>query len=225
MITRTMDRLTGFWKSDRGLSVFLVVLLVVAFVVYPLRREAVLNEVAVSAFYSLILFSGVMAVSSRRRDRWIAGTVAVATFVFRWASDLISSKPVLVISGVLAVVFLAMMAAVVLAQVFRKGPITIHRIVGAVAAYVLLGILWAAGYQLVLLLTPGAFVSAAGTPVGAPDLTYFSFVTLTTVGYGDVTAVNSVARSMALLEALTGQLFPAILIARLVSMEAARKLE
>jgi voltage-gated potassium channel Kch len=59
----------------------------------------------------------------------------------------------------------------------------------------------------------------------APDLTYFSFVTLTTVGYGDVTAVDSVARSMALLEALTGQLFPAILIARLVSMEVARKIE
>jgi hypothetical protein len=225
MIARTMDRLTSFWKTDRGLSVFLVVLLVVAFVVYPLRREALLNDVAVSAFYSLILFSGVIAVSSRRRDRWIAGTVAVATFVFRWASEIVSSKPVLVISSVLAVVFLAMMAAVVLTQVFRKGPITVHRIVGAVAAYILLGILWAAGYQLVALLTPGAFVASAGTPVNQADLTYFSFVTLTTVGYGDITAVNSLARSMALLEALTGQLFPAILIARLVSMEVTRKLE
>ena len=225
MIKRSMNLLTDFWKTDRGLSLFLVVLLVVAFVVYPLRREALLNDVALSAFYSLVLFSGVVSVTTRRRDRWIAGTVAAATLVFRWASNIVPGKPVIVISNVLTILFLAMMAAVVLAQVFRKGPITIHRIVGAVAAYVLLGIMWAEGYQLVALLTPGAFVASAGTPVGAPDLTYFSFVTLTTVGYGDITAVNSVARSMALLEALTGQLFPAILIARLVSMEAARKLE
>jgi len=130
-----------------------------------------------------------------------------------------------VVSDVLAMVFLAMMAGVVLFQVFREGPITVHRIVGAVAVYVLLGVLWAEGYQLVALLRPGAFVASGGAPVGAPDLTYFSFVTLTTVGYGDITAVHSAARSMALLEALTGQLFPAILIARLVSMQVARKIE
>ncbi len=225
MITRTFDALTGFWKTDRGLTLFLVTLLFVAFVVYPLRREALLNELAVSAFYSLVLFCGVAAVSSRRRDRAIAGTIAVATFVFRWASNFVPGKPIHAISSVFTLAFLAMMAAVVLTQVFRKGPITVHRIVGAVAAYVLLGIFWAEGYQLVALLTPAAFVSSAGATVGQPDLTYFSFVTLTTVGYGDITAANSVARSMALLEALTGQLFPAILIARLVSMEAARRLE
>ncbi len=225
MIKRAMDLLTSFWKTDRGLTLFLVTLLVIAFVVYPLRREALLNDLVLSALYSLVLFCGVAAVSTRRRDRWIAGTVAVATLVFRWATNFVPGKPVLTISHVLTLVFLGMMAAVVLTQVYRAGPITVHRIVGAVAAYVLLGISWAEGYQLVALLTPRAFVSSSGAPVVAADLTYFSFVTLTTVGYGDITALSSIARSMALLEALTGQLFPAILIARLVSMEVARRLE
>jgi len=225
MISRAMKRLESYWETDRSLSVFLAVLLVVVFVVYPLRREAMLNELVLSAIYSAVLFSGVVAVSRRRRYRVIAGTVAVATLVFRWAGNFYPTKTVLVISAALTMVFLAMMAAVVLAQVFREGPITVHRVVGAVAVYVLLGIVWAEGYQLVSLLTSGAFVSSAGTAVGQPDLTYFSFVTLTTVGYGDITAVNSVARSMALLEALTGQLYPAILIARLVSMHVATRRE
>jgi uncharacterized membrane protein len=72
---------------------------------------------------------------------------------------------------------------------------------------------------------PGAFnfpaVSDEGTLMS--KLVYFSFTTLTTVGYGDVTAVNTAARSLALLEALTGQLFPAILIARLVSLEVSHR--
>jgi hypothetical protein len=225
MIKRTFERLTRFWQSDRGLTLFLVALLVNGFVVYPLRREALLGEVGQSVLYSLVLLSGVFAVSKRRRDRAIAATVAFATLAFRWAGNVFPVKPVFVVSDVLAMVFLAMMAGVVLFQVFREGPITVHRIVGAVAVYVLLGVLWAEGYQLVALLRPGAFVASGGAPVGAPDLTYFSFVTLTTVGYGDITAVHSAARSMALLEALTGQLFPAILIARLVSMQVARKIE
>jgi hypothetical protein len=225
MIKRAMDRLESYWKTDRSLSVFLATLLVIVFVVYPLRREAMLNELVLSAIYSAVLISGVVAVSRRRRYRVIAGGVAVATLAFRWAGNFSPSKPVLMISAALTIAFLAMMAAVVLAQVFREGPITVHRVVGAVAVYVLLGIVWAEGYQLVALLTPGAFVASAGAPVGQPDLTYFSFVTLTTVGYGDITAVDSVARSMALLEALTGQLYPAILIARLVSMHVGTRHE
>ena len=112
------------------------------------------------------------------------------------------------------------LALIVLVQAFRAGPVTMHRIEGAIAAYLLLGITWASAYHFMRLLDPGAFTGAGmGAGTGAASFMYFSFVTLTTVGYGDVAPVHEVARSLAILEALTGQLYPAILLARLVSLE------
>jgi hypothetical protein len=116
----------------------------------------------------------------------------------------------------------AVLAYLILVHVFRDGPITNDRIAGAVAVYLLLGQIWVHVYMLISCLSPGAFhfVQAPATSFDLWEkLIYFSFSTLTTVGFGDVTALRQAARSAALLEALTGQLFPAILIARLVSME------
>ncbi len=82
--------------------------------------------------------------------------------------------------------------------------------------YLLLGFIWAHAYELVALWHPGAF---AGAVDGSLPWTYYSFVTLTTVGYGDITPVHPLARAVAVLEALTGQLYLAIMLARLVSLE------
>jgi hypothetical protein len=110
------------------------------------------------------------------------------------------------------------MAVVVLAQTFRAGPVSVYRVEGAVAAYLLLGLAWAAAYVLVAALEPGAFATARPEPPNSRTFVYFSFVTLTTVGYGDVTPVHHAARSLALVEALVGQLYPATLIARIVTL-------
>ena len=145
---------------------------------------------------------------------------AVAAILVRWWPT--RSAPALALS---TLVSLGLMAIVVVVQAFRSALVNVHRIQGAVAAYLLFGLTWAAAYQLVDALAPGSF---AGAPTAAPDSRlwiYFSFVTLTTVGYGDVTPVHPAARSLALLEALTGQLYPAILLARLVSLQAARREE
>jgi len=124
-------------------------------------------------------------------------------------------------SGVAGLVAVAAMAVLVLAQTLRAGPVNAYRILGAVAAYLLLGLVWAEAYRLVALLTPGAFSASHPSGAAEHDFTYFSFVTLTTVGYGDATPVRAAARSLALTEALTGQLYPAILLARLVSLTTA----
>ena len=121
--------------------------------------------------------------------------------------------------------FLAALAGVILKRVFGEGRINMHRIQGAVAAYLLIGITWSGFYRLLVYFDGGAI----GMPSVSDErslmstLVYFSFATLTTVGYGDVTAVHTAARSLAMLEALTGQLFPAVLIARLVSMEVSHR--
>jgi len=108
--------------------------------------------------------------------------------------------------------------------------VTGHRIRGAIVIYLLLGLIWALLYQVVALTIPGAFRLPESLTAGVPDalrreLTYFSYVTLTTTGYGDITAVHPVARTLVMLEALVGQLYPAIVLAWLVSLAVTHQKE
>jgi hypothetical protein len=99
---------------------------------------------------------------------------------------------------------------------------------GGVAAYLLLGLIWSLAYDLIAFRIPGAFSIQGPSTSGDPEsiqshLFYFSFVTLTTIGYGEIVPVHPIARMLVILEGVTGQLFPAILIARLVSLQVQSK--
>jgi hypothetical protein len=114
-----------------------------------------------------------------------------------------------------------------LKQTLRPGPVTVHRVMGGIAGYLLIGFTWSFIYQVVIQQSPGAIhFSSVSTDVHARQpthLIYFSFVTLTTVGYGDAYPVHPAARSLAIAEALIGQLYLAILIASLVGMAVQTK--
>jgi len=160
----------------------------------------------------VLLLAGVAAVSRHRAVRALLFVLVVGALVVRWGPF---SAPA---TAAAALVTVVAMTFVVLGQAFRAGPVNVHRIQGAVAAYLLLGLAWALAYEVVALVAPGALAAAGPAEAARGRFIYFSFVTLTTVGYGDVTPVHPVARSLALAEALTGQLYPAILLARLVSL-------
>ena len=111
---------------------------------------------------------------------------------------------------------------VVARAVFGPGKITYHRVIGAILLYLTIGVVFMALYTLVGALAPGSF---SGLKVHdrvslPPDLVYFSFTTLTTVGFGDIVPIHPFARSLSNLEAILGQLYPATLLARMVSLEA-----
>jgi len=82
----------------------------------------------------------------------------------------------------------------------------------------LLGLIWASAYELLHLIHPDAFSGAVGNAPGALTWIYYSFVTLTTMGYGDITPVHPIARSLAISEALAGQLYIAVTLARLMAL-------
>ena len=211
--------LTRFWADDRGLSVFSVLLIVVAFVLPPLLRPGSGRRLAGDIVYAILLLSGLLALSGRRRTRILLMPVAVVTLAVNLGSWILPvSEPWVHGTGLLS---LLLFLVVVLMQTLKAGPVTFHRIQGAVTAYLLLGIIWAHAYALLALLRPGAFSGPIDPEDGPRAWFYFSFVTLTTVGYGDVLPVHPVARSLAILEAVTGPLYLAILVARLVSMTAA----
>jgi hypothetical protein len=113
---------------------------------------------------------------------------------------------------------------VVARAVFARGRITLHRIVGAVLLYLVIGFTFTALFCFVALLEPHAFAGMRPLEDNlavASNFGYFSFVTLTSVGYGDIVPVHPYARGLANVEAIIGQLYPATLLARLVTLEIA----
>ncbi|HYB53745.1 MAG TPA: ion channel [Thermoanaerobaculia bacterium] len=219
---RRPDLLKRLWQSERGLSAMLVFLVLAIFVVAPLVASEAAGSLWFDLSFALLLLSGVVFVSRK----WMHGAatlvLVIATLALRWAENASDSKVVSAASHVLSIASLAIFAWLVLIQVFREGPITSQRIQGAVAVYLLLGVIWLVAYDLVYKMVPGAFRFADGadeTTHHLHDLAYYSFITLTTIGYGDIVPAHPAARSLAMAEGLLGQLYPAILIARLVSMQ------
>jgi hypothetical protein len=209
------------WLSDPMLVALLVVLLVLIFLM-PLLPVDRAGRIAIDLFFSLLLLSGVVTLSRTRVGLWLGTAVAGSALVVRWIDRLVANVHLSEWDAVLTLATEVTLAAVLLAQIFREsGPVTIFRIAGAVVVYLLLGQVWVNLYWLLENLHPGTFhfVTTPSPSDLLGRLVYFSYETLTTAAYGDVTPLTPVARSAANLEGLTGQLFPAILIGRLVGME------
>jgi voltage-gated potassium channel Kch len=212
-------RVREFWDQDRGLSVFLALLVVVVFVLAPLSNPVPGRRSVFIVFISILFGFGGYAVTRSRRRGALVLALALSPLLLQAAGRFTEGGRWDAASAVAACAFSVTLAVLVAARVMRDGPITVHHIVGAVAIYLLIGIAFGEATRAMGLLDPAAYASASGRVFDRAELYYFSFVTLTTVGYGDITPVHPFARSLAMLEALTGQLFPAILIARLVSQE------
>jgi voltage-gated potassium channel Kch len=216
-------RIRAYWEEDRGLSVFLAFLVLVVFVLAPLSNPFPGRRSVFIVFISILFGFGAWAVTSSRRSGALVLALAAAPVLLHAAGRFAAGGPWDAASALAACGFSVTLAVLVGARVMRDGPITVHHIVGAVAIYLLIGIAFGEATRAMGLIDPEAYASASGRGFERADLYYFSFVTLTTVGYGDITPVHPFARSLAILEALTGQLFPAILIARLVSQELASR--
>jgi len=215
-----MNRLSVFWSTDRSLSVFLGLLLVAVFIVLPLAEQE--GMLIASVGFSVLLVSGVALVAKNRMTRGLVAGAAGVALIIHWTQHVVPGTGLSMMSAFSSLCFLGILAGVVFREVLNKGPITLHRVQGAVAVYLLLGLIWAFAYDMVLLSAPDAFHSSELTvqhKTVTPPLIYFSVMTLTTVGYGDITPIHPMARALAMLEAVIGQLFPVILIARLVAME------
>ncbi len=198
-------------------------LLVVAIFVIPVAAPTLGDggRVVVEVFFLLILLSGAWAIAEHRVAAIVvallcAGALVITVLAPIWLGG--GSAMVRILGAFVGVMVLAVVIAL---KVFAPGRITTDRIMGAVALYLTLGVAWGNAYEIVALLDHTAFAGAADATTGVERWFYFSFVTLTTVGYGDITPASRAAQALAISEALVGQLYPAIILARLVTLHAA----
>ncbi len=178
-------------------------------------------------FLSIILVSGIFAVSHKKFLAILASVLALPMLVAIWISYLVAKAPLVFLIGeVCGILFFALVSVIILSFIFKEREITQELIYGAVVVYLFLGLMWGFIYLLIETVQPGSFSLASAHIDDLRNVFfYYSFVTLTTLGYGDITPLTNAARSYSLLEAIIGQIYLTVLVARLVGMHISQSME
>jgi len=221
---------SGLYRTDASLSVLLVVQSLVTFVAVPLG--AAMGGSLWMLDLGTLTFAAVCAVTLTERIGvrvLLVGAIAALAFAPNlWTNDGadggLGKTAVHPVAAMVAFGFDVIVTGLVARLAFSSGPVTGHRIRGAVLVYLNVAVLFGIVYDLLYIAYPGAFRYTSGggiSPVAGvrlADLSYFSLATITTAGFGDIVPVHPVARGITTLESLFGQLFPAIVLSRLVSL-------
>jgi hypothetical protein len=207
--------------SNPLLTALTALILVMLFVMAPLQASGIFVFQAFELIFAIILVAGVFVMSgSRTALGAMAVSLVMATIgaIFRLRAP--SNLDINLFAGSWLIMGVTL-GWVVSRAVFAPGRVTYHHIMGAVLLYLAIAIAFLALFTFVAALIPKAFagMSIEDTPALPSNLIYFSFVTLTTTGYGDIFPVHPIARSLCNVEAIFGQLYPATLLARLVTLE------
>jgi hypothetical protein len=214
--------------GEAALPYLAAVLFVLVFVAWPMVDVGLLMRPLLGMVFLVITLTGLSVLGAP--GRFVPVVLALGGIVFAlqttmlvWPSDTAG-----ILNEVAAELFVLALCGVLLSRVMGPGRVTPNRIVGAVVVYLLFAVQFAFLYALIERLSSGAFVM--GPEPAASSWTgwrffYLSMITLSSLGLSDITPVHSFARSLVMLEALLGQLYTTVLLARLVSLEVAHRIK
>jgi hypothetical protein len=198
---------------------------------YPLISDHSAGSLLLDVVFSAILIASAYAVSHQRKVLIAAVILALPASVFWW-SVRATETPTIIFGGLaLPVLFFLFIIFVLLRDILRSNEVTVGTIYDVMSVYLLIGVTWSFLYAMVELAVPGAFnLGSLAAQVDSSSVHgelrffgYYSLVTLSTLGYGDITPVTPLARSLSALEAVMGQLYIAVLIAFMVGTHIAQK--
>jgi len=199
-------------------------MLIVLLVTMPFMQDIHYGQAIEAALMTLVLLSAVPAVGGRRRTlikaMVLVTPAVVGTWLHHWHPHLLPRGAVLTV----ALVFVAFVVYHLVSFILRSPQVDSQVLCAGISTYLMLGLFWAFAHALVALLVPQSYVFIAphaGRPMTGFDAVYFSFSTLTTVAYGDIMPVSSIARMLAMVEATTGLFYVTVMIARLVALYSA----
>jgi hypothetical protein len=214
---QVLKSVENFWTQDKSFTFLLIVLVLYVFGIIPLMGEDTFSKVIFLFFYYLLLTSS-LPFLLKRNQKTIISFLILVPFVFFIIEVSFRTVWLQVLTDLFIVLYCIMLGYILLLRTFEKGRITNRRVQGAIIVYLLTGLVFCLLYHSIFLLSPAkAFNGLVGSH--RKEFLYFSQCTLTTNGYGDIIPLTPLARSLSNLEALIGQLYPAVLIARLLSME------
>jgi len=213
-----------------GRFTFLLTALFIVLALFPLLEYQASVHALLRTFFSILLLSAIQATSGRRWTLAVGVLVIGPAIVVHWICYALHHPALVVADGFLASAVFILTMGTILSAIFREKQVTFETIAGALCVYLLLGLTWAFFYGLIELADPESFQpykyddDALEFFLGDPAfsrLVYYSFCTLTTLGLGDISPVKGVARTLSYMEAVVGQFYMAVLVARLVGLHIA----
>jgi voltage-gated potassium channel len=203
-------------------------------VAQPLTSGLVDEGDSFDVFFSLLIAAVLLLVFEEKERRRTACTLGVVAFLGIWVGHGVggsTGRVLLVGSHLVAASFFAFALFGILRAILAK-EVSGDAIFGAACGYLLLGIIWSLLYSAVDTACPNSFSvpaspdsEAVSAPLDRGTLSYYSFITLATVGYGDVTPATPLARTLAWMEAITGQFYLAVLVAALVGFKVTQAMK
>lgn len=220
-LQRLWARLTRQAVTDRSLTALTLLLLAEVVLVPTLVEIGVFNRHVADAVFVGGLALGVWMLADHTLPGQLFIVTAFVTAALRIANVWLPDALLRTADAGFAAVNLGVLCWLTLAYTLAAGRINIHRVLGAIAAFLLIGLAFAQLHRLVAMHVDGAYL-ILGQPAAYGEIVtrlgYYSFVTLTSLGYGDITPVHAAARALAVLEALIGVLYPVALLGWLVSV-------
>jgi hypothetical protein len=216
-----MHSLVRTYRRHRFAILFFSLLLTLAG--QPLQTAFGIEADVLQAFLAVNALAAVLgAVAGRSRLILLAFLLLFAAF--RIVGMLLDVKPLLPISDGVWVFVTLLALGGTLRAALRRGPVDRERIYAALSVYILAGLVFGVIYWAYEQVWPGSFsVSSGQNELSSRRLVYFSFVTLASLGYGDIVPLSDTARGMAILEVVSGQMYLTVLVARLVSLHVTQE--
>jgi len=208
----------------RGRFSFLLFSLLFLLIIHPFFMEHPLGSLLLNLLLSIILISGMYTIAEKKFTLHLALILVILTLASRWLGYVYEQNELLLGLGYFfAMAFFVVTTVLILVHIAREREVTANTIYAALSAYLLMALSWAFAFSLLELIQPGSFnfpdKSAVGHHFILARLIYYSHVTITTVGYGDITPKSFPARNFSNVEAIMGQIYMTVLVARLVSLQ------
>ena len=191
----------------------------------PLFSASVYGRLVLDLAITAVFVTAIFVISSTRKHLIIGMALMVPPLVLTWGVKLYQVPALEYIVLLSSALFFSYVASLILVDIFRSKMVTLDLIAGGICVYLFFGNICGMIYALIGRIDPNAFsipeltASYIGDSIGdVSSAMYFSFVTLTTLGYGDITPLNAFARTLAYLEAAIGQFYLTVLIASLVGI-------
>jgi hypothetical protein len=214
-----------FTQIRIGRFLFLLLFLLLIFFLRPFLLGVPGFVFLMDLAFLAVLIAGVY--SARNKPGWYRALAffAVLAVGTLWAHELLNLAVLRTVGLVCGALFMGLLVAMLVALLFAQQEVTFDLITGSICGYLLVGQVWAFLYALLETFSPGALGIATRAGEDVFSYSYFSYVTLTTLGYGDISPVSPTAQSLATLEAIFGQFYVAIIVARLVAIHVSQSIE